>query len=179
MTKETSNHRADSRFAPSQCEIALLCNDVSHWLGASLDSALKSDDTACEVGIFSPWDVASCWAKWGIAALGFKDIMILCWRGQYIYVSTEIGILSPHSRPEVYNMLVAKFEKTPPFRGFWTKKHPFFKQNLWFWGPIKHPLFKQSAFFFRSIRYSTLFMKVNNCIKLKTCFYVRRVFHYF
>ena len=30
---------ADSRFAPSQWETALLCNDVSHWLGASLESA--------------------------------------------------------------------------------------------------------------------------------------------
>ena len=33
-------HRADSRFAPNQWETALLCNDVSHWLGASLESAL-------------------------------------------------------------------------------------------------------------------------------------------
>ena len=32
--------RAESRFAPSQWETALLCNDVSHWLGASLESAL-------------------------------------------------------------------------------------------------------------------------------------------
>ena len=32
--------RADSRFAPSQWETALLCNDVSHWLGAKLESAL-------------------------------------------------------------------------------------------------------------------------------------------
>ena len=32
--------RADSRFACSQWETALLCNDVSHWLGASLESAL-------------------------------------------------------------------------------------------------------------------------------------------
>ena len=32
--------RADSRFVPSQWETALLCNDVSHWLGASLESAL-------------------------------------------------------------------------------------------------------------------------------------------
>ena len=32
--------RADYRFAPSQWETALLCNDVSHWLGASLESAL-------------------------------------------------------------------------------------------------------------------------------------------
>ena len=32
--------RADSRFAPSQWETALLCNEVSHWLGASPESAL-------------------------------------------------------------------------------------------------------------------------------------------
>ena len=32
--------RADSRFASSQWETALLCNDVSHSLGASLESAL-------------------------------------------------------------------------------------------------------------------------------------------
>ena len=31
---------AGSRFAPSQWETALLCDDVSHWLGTSLDSAL-------------------------------------------------------------------------------------------------------------------------------------------
>ena len=36
----SSDFRADSRFAPSQRETALLCNDVSHWLGASLESAL-------------------------------------------------------------------------------------------------------------------------------------------
>ena len=34
------NYRADSRFAPSQWDTALLCNDVSHLLGASLESAL-------------------------------------------------------------------------------------------------------------------------------------------
>ena len=33
--------RADSRFAPSQWEMALLCNNVSHWLGANLESAVK------------------------------------------------------------------------------------------------------------------------------------------
>ena len=33
--------RADSRFVLSQWETALLCNDVSHWLGARLVSALK------------------------------------------------------------------------------------------------------------------------------------------
>ena len=32
--------RADSRFVPSQWEMPLLCNDVSHWLGTNLESAL-------------------------------------------------------------------------------------------------------------------------------------------
>ena len=31
--------RADSRLVPSQWETVLLCNDVSHWLGANLESA--------------------------------------------------------------------------------------------------------------------------------------------
>ena len=34
--------RADSRFVPSQWETALLYKDVSHWLGASLESARRS-----------------------------------------------------------------------------------------------------------------------------------------
>ena len=36
-----SKVRADSRFMPSQWETALLCNEVSNWLGASLEFALK------------------------------------------------------------------------------------------------------------------------------------------
>ena len=35
---------ADSRFAPNHWETALLCNDVSHWHGASLKSALQASD---------------------------------------------------------------------------------------------------------------------------------------
>ena len=31
---------ADTRFAPSQCETALLCNDVSHWLCTTPESSL-------------------------------------------------------------------------------------------------------------------------------------------
>ena len=36
-------NRVDSRFVPSQWEMALLCNDVSHWLGAHLESALCNE----------------------------------------------------------------------------------------------------------------------------------------
>ena len=32
--------RADSSFTPSQWETALLCNNVSHWLGTNLESAM-------------------------------------------------------------------------------------------------------------------------------------------
>ena len=48
---------ADSRFAPGQWETALLCNDVSHWLGAKLESALDKynyiHDTMCVSGRLS------------------------------------------------------------------------------------------------------------------------------
>ena len=36
--------RADSRLAPSQWETLLLCNDISHWLGANLELALSLYD---------------------------------------------------------------------------------------------------------------------------------------
>ena len=39
---QTDKHRADSRFAPSQWEKALLCNNVSRWLGPKLESALQA-----------------------------------------------------------------------------------------------------------------------------------------
>ena len=34
------DYRAESRFAPSQRKTVLLCSDVSHWLGANLESTL-------------------------------------------------------------------------------------------------------------------------------------------
>ena len=43
--------RADSRFAPNQWEMALQNNDVSHWLGANLESTwtLKSMIGPCQM----------------------------------------------------------------------------------------------------------------------------------
>ena len=43
--------RADSRCAPSQWETPLLCNKVSHWLGASLKSALSIIHTDIDTNI--------------------------------------------------------------------------------------------------------------------------------
>ena len=34
-------HRADSSFVPSQWQMALLCNAISHWLDAYLESTLQ------------------------------------------------------------------------------------------------------------------------------------------
>ena len=48
---ETSN----SRFAPSQWETALLCNDVSHWLGASLESAMFQNMSLRQNSCMSTW----------------------------------------------------------------------------------------------------------------------------
>ena len=40
VTAGHTGYRADSRLAPSQWETALLCNNISHWLGTNLESAL-------------------------------------------------------------------------------------------------------------------------------------------
>ena len=39
-------YRADSRFAPSQCETSSQSNAVSHWLGTNLESTLIGDSDA-------------------------------------------------------------------------------------------------------------------------------------
>ena len=45
--------RADSRFAPSQWETALLCDNVAHWLGASQESALWFPSKHMVMGLYS------------------------------------------------------------------------------------------------------------------------------
>ena len=42
-------YRDDSRFAPSQWETVLLCNEVSHWLG-----------TSQELALLYTWGICSC-----------------------------------------------------------------------------------------------------------------------
>ena len=59
--------RADSRFVPNQWETGLLCNDVSHWLGASLESAL----VACGISIWR--EDLTCFSV-ERKLLGFKEI---------------------------------------------------------------------------------------------------------
>ena len=47
---DSCDTRADSRLAPSQWETSLQSSNVSHWLGASLDSALWYSRNACLPG---------------------------------------------------------------------------------------------------------------------------------
>ena len=64
-------HRADSRFVPSQWETSLLCNHVSHWLGANLESALHCapDSHLCPL----PCSQATlCW-WWSFRSLLNRD----------------------------------------------------------------------------------------------------------
>ena len=82
--------RADSRFAPRQWETALLCNDVSHWLGASLESALPTTKAMLQTRLETMWcgynknflkarknmflmmcHIQKCW-KWGARNDYFK-----------------------------------------------------------------------------------------------------------
>ena len=56
-TPWSSHHlasRADSRCAPSQWETALLCNDIYHWLGASLESALGTRKASSTRNVYRP-----------------------------------------------------------------------------------------------------------------------------
>ena len=70
-----SIYRADSRFAPRQWETALLCNDVSHWLGANVDSALYS------YSFVFPFHGIFC----GMAQIGTTELQPLCGR-DYSYL---------------------------------------------------------------------------------------------
>ena len=51
-----------NRITPSQWETALLCNDGSHWLGASLESALRKMVFISKQFLYQPyqWVVGKC-----------------------------------------------------------------------------------------------------------------------
>ena len=59
------------RFALSQWETALLCNDVSHWLGENIESALEQDEfpitypriLMCNVNVNTINDTKLTWLK--------------------------------------------------------------------------------------------------------------------
>ena len=66
-------NRADSRFVPSRWETGLLCNDISHWLGASLESTLLE-------ALDRRW-----WFLWS-HQIKAKQIVCIFWGGFFLFV---------------------------------------------------------------------------------------------
>ena len=82
--------RADSRFAPSQWETALLCNDVSHWLSASLESALMLCFEAVACGIGPYWyHLIPCCSVWIPSLTPWQPILTSSWSGSHCDSSTQ------------------------------------------------------------------------------------------
>ena len=69
--------RADSRFAPSQWEMSLQSNAISHWLGASLESALYTDMKPLN----SLWPSEAIW--WHI--FGFRYRLVTWWHQAFTW----------------------------------------------------------------------------------------------
>ena len=82
--------RADSRSAPSQWETALLCNDVSHWLVASLESALDMCILYCIISY--------CHCVCSTTLICMRVCYVAClWNGRYSLVwFTQRGLVSPY-----------------------------------------------------------------------------------
>ena len=78
--------KAGSRFVPNQWETSLLCNDVSHWLGANLESALV---IICHCLSWSGRSTGGKWARYiikrrvvswgGLIGLGFQKKNVPQW----------------------------------------------------------------------------------------------------
>ena len=112
--------RADSRLAPSQWETSLQNKTVSHWLGASLESALNA-----RVNCIS--HLRANWMPLSLSLLR-ANWMTLSPRGQF-------ECLSPLNASLAWE----QFECFSPLRAIWMPKKLFcvmnFKFILWKWLP--------------------------------------------
>ena len=103
-------HRADSRFAPSQWAMALLCNDVPHWLGASLESALIS--------------YLVCWTLRIIMMSSLSSLMAL----EDVTSDDDIGVTICHSwwrhQMETFSALLAICVGNSPVTGEFPAQRP-------------------------------------------------------
>ena len=113
--------RADSWFAPSQWETALLCNDVSHWLGANLESVLiliKSESHLPVVNEsnsrpnlpFPGFPADSVVSDWQLATVGYVMYGNMCWLGMETLaentgVDIELGNQWPICKVMIYYSL--------------------------------------------------------------------------
>ena len=89
--------------------------------------------------------------------------------------------LAPHSGPKRIPRSYPSLKNTPFSLISDEKKTPLFQPKLLILRLNKTPLFKQNTIFF-VIQAKVPFCdseNICNCIKLKTCFYIRRIFHYF
>ena len=76
LTQDTY-YRADFRLAPSQWETSLQSNAVSHWLGATLESALYY--LHCRVRILSSSRIYRCYAEFILGINFFLHLLsFLC-----------------------------------------------------------------------------------------------------
>ena len=100
-------NRADPRFAPSQWEAALLCNDVSHWLGTGLESALCQASTwvtRCHItyvmNMIFKWNNALFMFVWIQYVQNSKVFQLTSiWEPSYLYFSMVVcyGMSAPSS----------------------------------------------------------------------------------
>ena len=82
--------RADSRSASSQWKTALICNDVSHWLVVSLESALDMYILYCIISY--------CHCVCTTTMICMRACYVAClWNGRYSLVwFTQRGLVSPY-----------------------------------------------------------------------------------
>ena len=83
--------RADSKFAPSQWEMALLCNDISHWLGANLELALEPQTKGTP--LLRSWHFQSHFLEWKLWYFASNFIEV-CSKGsnrQWVSIDSHNG----------------------------------------------------------------------------------------
>ena len=88
--------RAVSRFAPSQWERVLLCNDVSHWLGEGLESALLLSglnyNGVCCLLIEAEWRI---YAPVNSDTIGSNNGLTPVWHQAIIWTSGDLLLTRP------------------------------------------------------------------------------------
>ena len=110
--------RADSRFVPSQWEMALLCNDVSHWLGTNLESALTAI-------LVMSW----IWHIILPSAISTSPVYI---HGLHPIITVPADVLAPHSaRPSAGTMMTVKHILNKISLAGGDVELPFWRSSKW------------------------------------------------